>query len=106
MVIADSHPSSMRARNTSCRQYSAKLPKNDTKNSIFIQHLALKIQHSVCVRDCSGNPAKAGALGHRERQSDREEATVRDHEPHSLPTAELQRKARRRAQRAGTPKSK
>ena len=36
-----------------------------------------------CVRDCSGNPAKAGALGHRERQSDREEATVRDHEPHS-----------------------
>ena len=33
-------------------------------------------------RDWSGNTAKAGALGHRERQSDREEATARDHEPH------------------------
>ena len=39
-------------------------------------------KNSFRARDCSGNTAKAGALGHRERQSDRQEATARDHEPH------------------------
>ena len=42
-----------------------------------------------------------GAQGAAERPA---EATARDHEPHSPPPAELQRKARRRVQRAGAPK--
>ena len=48
-------------------------------HSFFLWQL---LQELLCARDCSGNPVKAGALGHRERQSDREEATARDHEPH------------------------
>ena len=48
-------------------------------------------------------PRKGGGFGAQGAAERPEEATARDHEPHQPTPAELQRKARRRAERAGAP---
>ncbi len=56
------------------------------------------------VSDCSENHAKAGALGHRERQSDRRKLLSATMSPMAHACGVAAKSAAGEAQRAGTPK--
>ena len=78
--------------------------ENRTEYSMIIMMTSnLSCRKLLCVSDCSGKPAKAGAVGAQGAAERPEEATVRDHEPHGQRLRTCSGKRDGAAKRAGTP---